>query len=114
MGVRIDEVWKQQPGAQEIDIAYFVVRRPTNLSAKTYEKSLGLGTMIALFGYTSKLKFASGAPNGLVYEPSPQGRVIERAGATADNVWGSEVNNQYPGWKGAGDIAGLRAALRLG
>ena len=115
IGVQSEEVWKTDGAKADSGVFYFVVRRPTNVSADVFAQSLVDGTRVALFGDVSTLSFSEGSPTGVVYSPAPQGLIIETGAASlgTDNVWGGEVNENYPGWVGATTIEGIRAALDL-
>lgn len=113
VGLAIEETWKHDPDLKDASVVHFVLHRPTNVGVDVYKRALQEGTRIALFGDKPTVRLSEGDPEDVVYEPSPQGLIIEESTKEAHNVWGSIENSELPGWTNAESISGLRSKLDL-
>lgn len=111
VALRPVEVWKAEEGAISENIV-FVLRRPTNVGIEAFEVGFNLGAEVVLFGYLSSLPvLRDNSHSPRLYEPDPQGLMVETAEGTLVNVWGEEVSTTNA-WKKSRSIDGLAHSMR--
>jgi hypothetical protein len=107
----VEEQWKADSTRRSSEFVYFLIHRPTNIGIGAYQRALPEGTRIALFGFHSTFDLAEGDPGDVVYDPAPQGLILEVAPDSAVNVWGHDIGT--PQWSGIDTIDKLGAAMQV-
>lgn len=111
VSLKPQSVWKADGTATPSQVQ-FLLRRPTNVGVGQFEAELPVGSQMALLGYTSNLKVV-GRPTsaGPVFEPDPQGFLVESQSGGLVNVWG-EDESQTDAWERVETLDALDRALR--
>lgn len=109
VGLRPTEWWRDDPDRTG-DTVYFALQRPKNFDAEIYRYALPLGTRVVLFGHDMHQTFTEGDPGATVYDPGPQGLLIDYTFDRSVKVC-SAVDVAASEWPEIKSVDDLRAAL---
>lgn len=86
------------------------LRWPDNLPLDAFERDLPSGTRLSFFGYQVERPVIGRAAAQALYEPAPQGLLIEEADGSLINVWAEEEFSP-PAWEALTSVEAVPESL---